>query len=66
MFNSLIERLVMTAQDTYQINIFSEWRDWFYSISRESGLVEYKEATDIAVENVRAKSVIKNPICFIA
>lgn len=47
----------MTAQNTNLIDIFSQWREWFDSVSRESGLVEFKEATDLAVENLATKGL---------
>ena len=47
----------MSAQNTYMINVFSQWREWFDGVSRGSGLVEFKEATDLAVENLATKGL---------
>ena len=47
----------MSAQNTYMIDVFSQWREWFDGVSRESGLVEFKEASDLAVENLATKGL---------
>ena len=40
-----------------QKELFLQWREWFDGISRESGLVEFKQATDFAIENLATQGI---------
>ena len=36
---------------------FAQWQEWFYSVSEQSGLFELRDATYVAVENMRTVGI---------